>query len=157
MIAAQQTSVARARPALVAALDGAGVLHHALGEVCARLWRHSKGARNCNAAARCVARAGRCCKNARSSSAATGAVRATLPAGLNWLRCVLSPSSGSKLAVCTARLPQHCAQLSHDLLQALWLARPGSDVSASQAHEAHLDLAALASELGVPVARGAGV
>ncbi len=75
--------------------------------------------------------------------------------GLNGLRCVLGPSSGSKLAVCSARLPQHGAQLCHQDLQALWLAGSRLDVPAAQADEAHLCFAAPANELG-HVARGPG-
>ena len=93
----------------------------------------------------------------RTRVLATRPVRSTPPGGLSGLRCVLSPSSGSKLAVCTARLPQHGAQLCHEDLQALWLAGPRLDFPASKANEAHLSFAALASELGhVLVARGRG-
>ena len=59
-----------------------------------------------------------------------------------------SSSSGRELAVCSARLSQHGAKLSHQNLQALWLAWSRLDVPAAQADEAHLGFAALASELG---------
>ena len=83
------------------------------------------------------------------TSATTRPVRSTWPGGLTRLWCILSPSSsGRKIAVCSARLPQHGAQLCHQDLKALWLAGPRLDVPAAEADEAHLGFAAPASEIG---------
>ena len=82
------------------------------------------------------------------TSLATRSVHTILPGGIKGLRCVLSPSSGRKLAVCLARLPQYGAQLCHEDLKAPWLPRPRLDVPASKANQSHLCLAALASQCG---------